>query len=156
LERPEPLRPRPSQDDGTRRDALNTQPVVDGNASLTDITGTAVDDMSGIVARYGRKLVLSCSHECITTAADVVPGRTYEIPVAAVAGETIAFSTSSRDFYDSILVLLAPDGPPVVGSDDANFYFAAFEYVAEETGTYVLQATSFESVSTGELVVTRR
>lgn len=156
MERPEPLRPRPSQDDGTRRDALNTQPVVDGNASLTDITGTAVDDMSGIVARYGRKLVLSCSHECITTAADVVPGRTYEIRVAAVVGETIAFSTSSRDFYDSILVLLAPDGSPVVGSDDANFYFAAFEYVAEETGTYVLQATSFESVSTGELVVTRR
>jgi tetratricopeptide (TPR) repeat protein len=86
---------------------------------------------------------------------DLVPGRTYEIPVAAIAGETISVATSSKDFYDSIAVLLAPDGTPVVGSDDENAYFAAFEYTAEETGTYLLQVTSFEGVNTGELVVTR-
>ena len=63
--------------------------------------------------------------------------------------------TGSRDFYDTILVLLAPDGTPVVGSDDAKFYFAGFEWVAGETGTYRLLVTSFESVNTGELVVTR-
>ena len=50
---------------------------------------------------------------------------------------------------------LPGDGTPVVGSDDANFYFAAFEYVAPVAGTYRLQVTSFESVNTGELVVTR-
>lgn len=88
-------------------------------------------------------------------ALDLVPGRTYEIPVPANAGETISITTSSRDFYDTIMVLLAPDGTPVVGSDDANFYFAAFEYVAPIAGTYRLQVTSFESVNTGELVVTR-
>jgi len=88
-------------------------------------------------------------------ALDLVPGRTYEIPVLAIAGQTISISTSSRDFYDSILVLLAPDGSPVVGSDDANFYFAGFDWVAGVSGTYRLQVTSFESVSTGVLVVTR-
>ena len=33
-------------------------------------------------------------------------------------------------------------------------YFAGFEWVAEETGTYRLQVTLFESVNYGELVVT--
>jgi hypothetical protein len=84
-----------------------------------------------------------------------VPGRTYEIPLDVIAGETISITTSSRDFYDSIAVLLAPGGSPVVGSDDANFWFAAFAWTAEETGTYWLLVTSFEGVSTGELVVIR-
>jgi tetratricopeptide (TPR) repeat protein len=85
----------------------------------------------------------------------LVPGRTYAIPIAVTAGQTISISTSSHDFWDSIAVLQAPGGTPVVGSDDANKYFAAFDWVAEETGTYTLEVTSFESVSTGELVVTR-
>jgi tetratricopeptide (TPR) repeat protein len=88
-------------------------------------------------------------------ALDLVPGRTYEIPIAAIAGQTISIATSSRDFYDTILVLLAPDGSPVVGSDDPKFAFAGIEWPAAETGTYRLQVTSFESVNTGELVVTR-
>jgi tetratricopeptide (TPR) repeat protein len=86
---------------------------------------------------------------------DLVPGRTYEIPVAAVAGQPIAITTGSRDFYDSILVLLAPDGTPVLGRDDDIFYFAAFEWVAEVSGTYRLRVTSFEGVNTGVLTVTR-
>ncbi len=86
---------------------------------------------------------------------DLAPGRTYEIPVAAIAGETLSIVTSSRDFYDSILVLLAPDGTPVVGGDDYKQYFAGFEWVAGATGTYRLRVTSFESVNTGVLVVTR-
>jgi hypothetical protein len=32
---------------------------------------------------------------------------------------------------------------------------AAFDWVAQETGAYRLQVTSFEAVSTGKLVVTR-
>jgi tetratricopeptide (TPR) repeat protein len=88
-------------------------------------------------------------------AVDLVPGRAYEIPVAATAGETISISTSSKDFVDTIAVLLAPDGTPVIGSDDAKGYFAAFDYVAKQTGTYRLQVTSFESVNTGQLLVKR-
>jgi hypothetical protein len=53
------------------------------------------------------------------------------------------------------MVLLAPDGTPVVGSDDFKFYYAGFDWVAQGTGTYRLQVTSFESVNTGVLVVTR-
>jgi tetratricopeptide (TPR) repeat protein len=85
----------------------------------------------------------------------LVPGRTYEIPIVATAGETVSIATSSKDFWDTIAVLLAPDGAPVVGSDDANSYFAAIDWVAPATGTYRLQVTSFESINTGDLVVTR-
>src|SRR5262245_7797021 len=86
---------------------------------------------------------------------DLAPGRTYEIPLAAIAGEKISVMTSSRDFYDTILVLLAPDGTPVVGGDDYKLYFAGFEWVAGATGTYRLRVTSFERVNTGTLVVKR-
>jgi tetratricopeptide (TPR) repeat protein len=86
---------------------------------------------------------------------DLVPGRTYDIPVAAEAGETLSIMTGSRDFFDTILVLLAPDGSPVLGSDDYRSYFAGFEWVVPASGTYRLHVTSFEGVSTGELEVTR-
>ena len=86
---------------------------------------------------------------------DLVPGRTYAIPIAVTAGQTISIATSSPDFWDTIAVLQAPDGTPVVGADDVRKYLAAFDWVAEETGTYTLEVTSFESVSTGELVVKR-
>jgi tetratricopeptide (TPR) repeat protein len=85
----------------------------------------------------------------------LVPGRTYEIPVPAVTGETISIATSSKDYWDTIAVLLAPDGTPLVGSDDENAYFADFDWTAEETGSYRLQVTFFESVNTGELLVAR-
>lgn len=115
-------------------------------------------------ATHIRKHIELVTTELLTTspiaagsslALDLAPGRTYEIPVAAIAGETISIVTSSSDFTDTILVLLAPDGSPVVGSDDYRKYFAGFELVAGVTGTYRLRVTSFESVNTGALVVTR-
>ena len=84
-----------------------------------------------------------------------MPGRVYAIPIDATDRETISIATSSDDFWDSIAVLLDPDGTPVVGSDDTNAYMAAFDWVAAETATYTLLVTSFESVSTGTLVVDR-
>ena len=84
---------------------------------------------------------------------DLVPGRIYEIPIAVTAGETISIATSSKDYWDSIAVLLAPDGSPVVGSDDEIAYHAAFDWVAEETGTYLLKVAFFEAWNRGELVV---
>jgi len=86
----------------------------------------------------------------------LVPGRSYEIPVPVTAGQTLSVLTSSRDFYDTILVLLAPDGTPVLGSDDYRQYFAGFQWVAATSGTYRVRVTSFESVNTGDLVVSRR
>ena len=87
-------------------------------------------------------------------ALDLVPGRTFDVPVEAIAGQTISITTDSREVFDSIIVLLTPDGSPVVGSDDAMKFLAAFDWVAEQTATYRLQVTSFESVATGKLVVT--
>ena len=86
---------------------------------------------------------------------DLVPGRTYEIPVSVTAGENISIATSSKDYWDTILVLIAPDGTPVLGSDDTNAYFAAIDWNAEVTGTYKVQVTFFESVNYGQLVVSR-
>lgn len=86
----------------------------------------------------------------------LVPGRSYEIPVPVTAGQTLSVLTSSRDFYDTILVLLAPDGTPVLGSDDYRQYFAGFQWVTATSGTYRVRVTSFESVNTGDLVVSRR
>jgi hypothetical protein len=85
----------------------------------------------------------------------LVPGRTYEVPLPVVAGQQVSIATSSHDFYDTILVLLAPDGTPVLGADDTKAYFAGFTWVPGATGTYRVRVTSFESVNTGAMVVTR-
>lgn len=50
----------------------------------------------------------------------------------------------------------AVDGTPVVGSDDYFKYYAGLDWVAGATGTYKMLVTSFESVNTGELVVSRK
>jgi tetratricopeptide (TPR) repeat protein len=86
----------------------------------------------------------------------LAPGRTIEIPLPAVAGDAIAVATSSKDYWDTIAVLLAPDGTPVTASDDANSYFAAFEYQAAQSAVYRLRVTFFESVNSGVIRVTRR
>ena len=86
----------------------------------------------------------------------LVPGRTQEIPVAAVAGETVSIRTSSSDMWDTIAVMLAPDGTPVVGGDDFFKYFAGFDWVATATATYRLRVTSFESINTGAVTITRQ
>jgi hypothetical protein len=85
----------------------------------------------------------------------VVPGRTYELPLTLAAGERLAIATSSKDFFDTILVLLAPNGTPVVGADDTRGYFAGLDWVAPAAGTYRLRVSSFEAASTGLLTVAR-
>ena len=86
----------------------------------------------------------------------LAPGRAIEIPLTAMAGNQISIVTSSRDYWDTIAVLLAPDGTPVIGSDDARSYFAAFEYQATQSGIYRLRVTFFESVNSGVIRVTRK
>lgn len=85
----------------------------------------------------------------------LVPGRTYAIPVTAAAGETLSIITNSHDFWDTILVLLGPDGSPILGSDDYIGYFAGFEWVAQAGGTFIVVVTSFEAVNTGDMIVSR-
>ena len=86
----------------------------------------------------------------------VIPGRTYEVPITVAAGETVSVLTSSKDYWDTILVLLAPDGTPVLGSDDYKAYFAGFVWVAPAAGTYKLRTTFFEAVNTGAILVARK
>jgi hypothetical protein len=86
----------------------------------------------------------------------LVPGRTFEIPIVVAAGELVSVLTSSKDFWDTILVLLAPDGTPVLGSDDFKGYFAGIEWVPPAAGTYRMRVTSFEGVNTGNVLVARK
>lgn len=86
----------------------------------------------------------------------IAPGRVVEIPIPAVAGETIAIATSSRDYFDTVAVLLAPDGTAVSGGDDDKGYFAAFQWAAAQTATYRLRVTFFEALNSGLLLVSRK
>ena len=90
-----------------------------------------------------------------SAALDLVPGRTWEIPIPAVAGQPISIVAGSKDYWDSIVLLLGPDGTPVIGSDDVIGYHAAFDYVPQVTGTFHLRATFFESAITGVLTISR-
>jgi hypothetical protein len=49
----------------------------------------------------------------------------------------------------------APDHTPVTGGDDKEAYFAGCSWTVPEAGTCRLRVSSFEAVSTGELVVSR-
>jgi predicted Zn-dependent protease len=128
-------------------------------------TLNAFGDVLGAVEHIDRHLDLVTT-ELVPTAPIVpgdtftlplVPGRTFAIPVFATAGQTISIATSSpdADLWDTIMALDGPNGSPVVGADDTNAYWAALDWVAPATGTYVLRVTSFEAVTTGQLVVTR-
>jgi len=86
----------------------------------------------------------------------VVPGQTLDIPLVVNAGEKVSIVTSSHDYWDTILVLLDSNGFPVLGSDDAWKYFAAFDWTAPLSGTYRMRVTIFEGVITGTLRVSRK
>jgi hypothetical protein len=86
----------------------------------------------------------------------IAPGRVVEIAIPGVAGETIAIATSSHDYFDTVAVLLAPDGTAVTGGDDDKGYFAAFEWAAIQTATYRLRVTFFEALNSGLLLVSRK
>jgi tetratricopeptide (TPR) repeat protein len=86
----------------------------------------------------------------------LAPGRAVEIPIPAMAGTAITIATSSHDYWDTIAVLLAPDGTAVTASDDANAYFAAFQWTATQSAVYRLRVTFFESVNSGVIRVTRK
>jgi hypothetical protein len=80
------------------------------------------------------------------------------MPLATIAGQPLSIVTDSpkKEISDTILVLLAPDGTPVLGSDDYKKSFAGFVWTAQETDVYRLRVTSFESVNTGEVSVARK
>ena len=86
----------------------------------------------------------------------LVPGRTCEIPLVVSAGELVSIATSSRDYWDTILVLLDPNGTPVLGADDSWKYFAAFDWTAPSSGTYRMRVTFFEGVITGTIKASRK
>lgn len=88
---------------------------------------------------------------------DFVAWRTYDIPIATTAGQTVSIRTSSPDdtIFDSIMVLVDSNGTPVYGNDDFTDFYAGFDWEAPDTATYHLLVATFEGASTGQLLVTR-
>ena len=88
---------------------------------------------------------------------DLLPWQTFRIPVEVAEDQRILLGTGSTSpqVWDSILVLLGPDGTPVIGNDDFDGFFAGLDWVATESGTYTVRITSFEAINKGPLTVTR-
>ena len=86
----------------------------------------------------------------------IVPGRTFEIPMHVTAGQTLSLMTSSQPIWDTILLVLDPDGTPLVGSDDYRVYYAGLQWTAPATATYRVRVTSFEAATPGEMLITRK
>lgn len=89
---------------------------------------------------------------------DLVPWQTFRIPIDLNVEEQIVIGTGSdsTQVWDSILVLLGPDGTPVIGNDDFDGFYAGLDWMAPEAGRYTIRVTSFEGINTGPLVVTRK
>jgi Flp pilus assembly protein TadD len=122
-------------------------------------------DLAGGAARF-QKHIRSVTKENVSTAAlaaggsmtlDLVPGRTFEIPVRVAAGESLKITTGcpTAQIFDTLLVLLGPDGTPIHANDDFVDYFAGLDWRSTVSGACQLRVTSFEGVSTGPLVVSR-
>jgi tetratricopeptide (TPR) repeat protein len=86
----------------------------------------------------------------------IVPGRTFEIPMHVTAGQTLSLMTSSQPIWDTILLVLGPDGTPLVGSDDYRVYYAGLLWTAPATATYRVRVSSFEAATPGEMLITRK
>jgi hypothetical protein len=90
---------------------------------------------------------------------NLVPWKTFHIPLTLTKGQKLNITTSSTiwNVWDSILVVIDPNGNPVVGSDDYIDYFAGLNnWTVPKSGTYRLEVTSFEAMHTGPLIVSRQ
>ena len=91
---------------------------------------------------------------------EMYEGTVYRIPLSLNAGQTVDIAAVSADTsVDPLLVVLSPDGTPVIGNDDVdertgdyNAGVSGFE--AAETGLYTLVVTHSGSGSVGPVDVT--
>ena len=94
-------------------------------------------------------------------AAVAFAGRAARADCSAAHGQHLIDTGQYQQAIDVFTCVIAAHptgaegGTPVAGGDDDWFYFAELDWVAEVTGTYLLQVTFFESVNYGEVVVTR-
>ncbi len=128
-----------------------------GLASVGDVQGSALHIQRHLALVTAQVAALPALQRGKVTL-DMVPYRTFEIPLPVQAGERVRVQTTSPGFvvWDSILLLLDPAGAPVLGSDDFIDYWAGFDWIAPQSGVYRLRVASFEGVFTGRLVVTRK
>jgi len=86
-------------------------------------------------------------------------GRVYRIPVPLIEGQTLTIRADSPDGnLDPLLVLLAPDGTPLIHNDDGDLDSGdlnarIINFPVPESGTYTLIVTHAGSGSEGEVVV---
>jgi hypothetical protein len=85
-------------------------------------------------------------------------GLVYLIPIAGQAGEMLSAIArpAENSQVDPLIVLLAPDGTPLIGTDDINQNdFAALieDFELSETGDYTLVVTHSGGGADGDIVV---
>lgn len=96
-------------------------------------------------------------HAHQTKSWDMTPGQTIVMSIHLDAGEVLDIATDgpTGTVWDTILVLLDPNGNPVASADDVIDYYAALDYTAPHAGDNKLLVTSFESVQSGTMTVSR-
>jgi hypothetical protein len=89
----------------------------------------------------------------------IEPDMVYRLPVTLTAGQKISLSaTASSDSLDPILVLLSPDGTPVIHNDDvslaqSNFNAGIRNFEVPASGTYTLLVTHAAGGDNGDAEV---
>ncbi|MDX1994655.1 MAG: tetratricopeptide repeat protein [bacterium] len=121
----------PAAEDALRFVELQEQEVIEGDALETD--------------------------EIVTL--EMVYGRVYRLPLELREGETITLSAVPEpDGVDTLIVLLAPDGTPLIHNDDYDLSNTVLEsrivnFPVPESGTYTLIVTHAGGNNTGAVGV---
>jgi tetratricopeptide (TPR) repeat protein len=85
-------------------------------------------------------------------------GRVYEMPIEAKAGEVLTiWATSPRFDVDTLILLLGPDGEPLIGSGDILLFESTNSliegFAVPANGTYTLLVTHSGGGSEGEVEI---
>jgi SH3-like domain-containing protein len=81
-----------------------------------------------------------------------VEGTVYRLPFDGVAGQLFSVAALSDDLADPLIVLVAPDGTPLIGDDDSgvNLNSVIRNYTLPVSGEYTLVVSQAGAAGTGE------
>ncbi len=147
-------------------DALAMDPTLEFSVLGRATSETALGDVATGAASYSDYIDMialeALDAELVdgTAMVEMNDGSVYRLPLELEAGQTIDVSAISADTsVDPLVLLLGPDGTPLLGNDDvderAGDYNAGFSgFEAPESGSYTLVVTHSGSGSAGPVDVT--
>lgn len=131
-------------------------------ADLTLVQGGAAADAAAAYLRwtdlYMSDIQRSTLEEALAQGLEIVQRRAYRLSFTAEAGQmlSIAASAVSGSSADPLLVLLGPDGAPLVGDDDSGVNLNAIirDFTLPVGGTYTLVLSHAGGEGEGALELT--